>query len=144
MYLQIGLLPRDNPEQVPLAYRLYRRTDQDSIQLAAGFKQTFCRSVQIDFVGVWSVDMSYPSCLCTHRAYCRDTVASVGLLRAKTLPFTTANTTIKVFRHAVSLDEVYFPTLSCEKGSHCRPPSIEPSSCRTSITATTRSPQQHY
>ena len=36
----------------------------------------------------------------------RDTVASVGLLMARNLPFTTANTTIKTFRHALSLDEV--------------------------------------
>ena len=34
----------------------------------------------------------------------RDTVASVGLLPA-TLPFTKSNTAIKVFRHALSLDE---------------------------------------
>lgn len=34
----------------------------------------------------------------------RDTVASVGLF-PKTLPFTKSNTAIKVFRHALSLDE---------------------------------------
>lgn len=39
-----------------------------------------------------------------HGCY-RDTVASVGVIRSKTLPFTTANTTIKTFRHALSLDE---------------------------------------
>ncbi|KAI0801922.1 hypothetical protein BC629DRAFT_153777 [Irpex lacteus] len=84
---KIGLLPKDNPEQVPLAYKMFKKTDPASVQLAAGFKQTFCRSVQIEFVGVW------------------DTVASVGLLMSKTLPFTTTNTTIKTFRHALSLDE---------------------------------------
>ncbi|KAI0702283.1 hypothetical protein BC835DRAFT_1263977 [Cytidiella melzeri] len=84
---KIGLLPKDNPEQVPLAYRMFKKTDTASIQLAAGFKQTFCRSVQIEFVGVW------------------DTVASVGLLMSKSLPFTTTNTTIRTFRHALSLDE---------------------------------------
>ncbi|KAJ3524701.1 hypothetical protein NM688_g8517 [Phlebia brevispora] len=84
---KIGLLPKDNPEQIPMAMKLYKRTDAESIQLAAGFKQTFCRDVKIDFVGVW------------------DTVASVGVLTSKTLPFTTSNTTIKVFRHALSLDE---------------------------------------
>ena len=36
----------------------------------------------------------------------RDTVASVGVLTTKNLPFTTTNTTIKTFRHALSLDEV--------------------------------------
>ena len=32
-------------------------------------------------------------------------MASVGLIRSKTLPFTTTNTTIRTFRHALSLDE---------------------------------------
>lgn len=34
----------------------------------------------------------------------RDTVASIGLLMSKTLPFTSSET-IKFFRHAISLDE---------------------------------------
>lgn len=53
--LQIGLLPKDNPEQVPLAYKLYQNNSKDSRALAAGFKETFCRSVTIEFVGVWYV-----------------------------------------------------------------------------------------
>lgn len=52
---QIGLLPRDNDEQVPFAYKLYKRTDNEGLDLAAGFKQTFCSPVTIDFLGVWSV-----------------------------------------------------------------------------------------
>ncbi|THH01914.1 hypothetical protein EW026_g871 [Hermanssonia centrifuga] len=84
---QIGLLPKDNPEQVPLAYKMYKSTGDQNVSLAAGFKQTFCRDVKIEFVGVW------------------ETVASVGVLMGKTLPFTTANTTIKTFRHALALDE---------------------------------------
>ncbi|KAI0632336.1 hypothetical protein C8Q77DRAFT_1125094 [Trametes polyzona] len=87
MLHKIGLLPRDNPEQIPFAYKLYTKTDQDSLALAAGFKQTFCRTVEIEFVGVW------------------ETVASVGVLMSRTLPFTTANATIKKFRHALALDE---------------------------------------
>ncbi|KAH8104636.1 hypothetical protein BXZ70DRAFT_600191 [Cristinia sonorae] len=87
MLHKIGLLPKDNPEQVPFAYKLYTKTDQESLKIAAGYKQTFCRSVEIEFVGVW------------------DTVASVGVLLTRNLPFTTANTTIKTFRHALSLDE---------------------------------------
>jgi Uncharacterized alpha/beta hydrolase domain (DUF2235) len=50
---QIGLLPKDNNEQLPFAYKLYRRTDKASLELSSGFKQTFCRSVPIEFVGVW-------------------------------------------------------------------------------------------
>ncbi|KAH9936398.1 uncharacterized protein B0H18DRAFT_1082009 [Fomitopsis serialis] len=87
MIHKIGLLPRDNPEQIPFAYNLYKRTDAESITIAAGFKKTFCREVQIEFVGVW------------------DTVASVGSLVSKTLPFVANNTTIKTFRHALALDE---------------------------------------
>ena len=52
-WFQIGLLPKDNPEQVPMAYKLFKQTDATSVQLAAGFKQTFCRDVKIEFVGVW-------------------------------------------------------------------------------------------
>ncbi|KAI0953205.1 hypothetical protein AcW1_007484 [Taiwanofungus camphoratus] len=87
MLHKVGLLPRDNPEQVPFAYKLYKRTDPASITLAAGFKRTFCRGVRIEFVGVW------------------ETVASVGVIFSRTLPFITSNTTIKTFRHALSLDE---------------------------------------
>ncbi|KAI0712063.1 hypothetical protein C8Q76DRAFT_733337 [Earliella scabrosa] len=87
MLHKIGLLPRDNPEQVPFAYKLYKQTDAESLALAAGFKQTFCRDVKIEFVGVW------------------ETVASVGVIMGRSLPFTTSNTTIKTFRHALSLDE---------------------------------------
>jgi len=82
---KIGLLPRDNVEQIPFAYSLYKRTDNDG--LAAGFKETFCTPVTIDFLGVW------------------DTVASVGLVYSRDLPFTAANAAVRVFRHALSLDE---------------------------------------
>ena len=50
--------------------------------------------------------------------FCRDTVASVGLIRSKTLPFTTTNRTIKTFRHALSLDEVYSHAFACTAVAH--------------------------
>ncbi|KAG5645997.1 hypothetical protein DXG03_004599 [Asterophora parasitica] len=84
---KIGLLPRDNEQQIPFAYKLYKRVDKSGLQLCAGFKQTFCQDVKVEFVGVW------------------DTVASVGVLRSRTLPFTSSNKAIKTFRHALSLDE---------------------------------------
>ncbi|KAH9922868.1 uncharacterized protein BXZ73DRAFT_51265 [Epithele typhae] len=84
---KIGLLPKDNLEQIPFAYNLYKKTDEASISLAAGFKQSFCREVQIEFVGVW------------------ETVSSTGVIMSRTLPFTTTNATIKTFRQALSLDE---------------------------------------
>lgn len=49
----MGLLPRDNEEQVPFAYRLYASSKSTDLTLAAGFKTTFCRDVPIEFVGVW-------------------------------------------------------------------------------------------
>lgn len=90
LVLQCGLLLKDNYEQVRFAYRLYQRTDDEGNELAARFKETFCRHVEIQFVGVW------------------DTVASVGVFREHTLPFTSSNHGIKTFRHALALDEVSF------------------------------------
>ncbi|KAK0504323.1 hypothetical protein EDD18DRAFT_1305975 [Armillaria luteobubalina] len=87
MLYKVGLLPRDNQEQIPFAYKLYKQDDEAGMELSNGFKHTFCRNVQIEFMGVW------------------DTVASVGVVMGRTLPFTTSNRAIKTFRHAISLDE---------------------------------------
>ncbi|KAG5735872.1 hypothetical protein E4T56_gene3851 [Termitomyces sp. T112] len=84
---KIGLLPRDNEQQIPFGYKLYKREDKIGLDLCAGFKKTFCQDVKVEFVGVW------------------DTVASVGMLASRTLPFTNSNKAIKTFRHALSLDE---------------------------------------
>jgi uncharacterized protein (DUF2235 family) len=85
---KIGLVGAGAQELVPFAYKLYARSDNEGVALAAGFKAAFGRDVDIDFVGVW------------------DTVASVGVISTTNLPFTAANEGIKVFRHALSLDEV--------------------------------------
>ncbi|KAH8806595.1 hypothetical protein DL96DRAFT_1537019 [Flagelloscypha sp. PMI_526] len=87
MLHKVGLIQRDNEEQISFAYKLYKRTDDDSVKLSAGFKQTFAQDVPIEFVGAW------------------ETVASVGIISGMTLPFTNANTSIKTFRHALALDE---------------------------------------
>ncbi|KAL1692517.1 hypothetical protein GGG16DRAFT_89900 [Schizophyllum commune] len=87
MLYKVGLLPRDNLEQILFAFKLYVRTDEQGEKLAAGFKQTYCQNVTIEFVGAW------------------DTVSSVGLVMGKTLPFVNSNRAIKVFRHALALDE---------------------------------------
>lgn len=67
--------------------KLYKETDEDSRKLAKLFKQTFSRTVSVDFVGVW------------------DTVSSVGAIVSRHFPYATRNRTIKVFRQAISLDE---------------------------------------
>lgn len=45
----------------------------------------------------------------------RDTVASVGVIMGRTLPFTNSNSSIKTFRHALSLDEVRSYRLSIKR-----------------------------
>lgn len=84
---KVGLLSKNNSEQLCFAYKLYKRKDESGIELAAGFKETFCRNVKIEFVGVW------------------DTVSSVGGIISRTLPFTSCNMAIRTFRHALALDE---------------------------------------
>lgn len=84
---KIGLIAKDNHQQINFAYLLYKRTDEEGIRLAKGFKETFSQEIEIEYVGVW------------------DTVASVGLFMSRSLPFTVSNTAIRTFRHAVSLDE---------------------------------------
>ncbi|KAF6748475.1 hypothetical protein DFP72DRAFT_571848 [Ephemerocybe angulata] len=87
MLHKVGLLPRDNHAQMPFAFKLYKREDQAGLNLCAGFKRTYCHRVTVEFVGVW------------------DTVASVGALMGRTLPFTNSNSSIRTFRHALALDE---------------------------------------
>ncbi|TFK65481.1 hypothetical protein BDN72DRAFT_860594 [Pluteus cervinus] len=86
MIHKVGLLPAGNVQQVAFAYKLYRRTDQTGWEQSNAFKRACSIDVSIEFVGVW------------------DTVDSVGLI-PKRLPFTTSNTIIKTFRHAISFDE---------------------------------------
>lgn len=86
MIHKVGLLPPNNAEQIPFAYKMYLRTDSIGWEQSTEFKRAFSVPVDIEFIGVW------------------DTVDSVGLI-PKRLPFTTSNTLVKTFRHAVSLDE---------------------------------------
>jgi len=98
MLHKVGLLPRDNEEQIPFAFKMYKNNSASGIKMAAGYKRTFCQDVHIEFMGVW------------------DTVDSVGVIMRRTLPFTGNNTSIKTLRHAVSLDEhrVRFLPYLCE------------------------------
>jgi hypothetical protein len=86
MLHKVGLLPADNLQQVPFAYKMYTDTGKSGWEQSNLFKRTFSNDVDIHFVGVW------------------DTVDSVGLIPRR-LPFATSNSLIKTFRHAVSLDE---------------------------------------
>ncbi|KAI8981359.1 hypothetical protein BD414DRAFT_492433 [Trametes punicea] len=86
MIHKVGLLPAGNHQQVPFAYKMFARDDETGWQQSTIFKKAFSIDVDIDFIGVW------------------DTVSSVGVI-PHTLPFTASNTAIRVFRHALSLDE---------------------------------------
>ncbi|KAI0705165.1 hypothetical protein BC835DRAFT_1314637 [Cytidiella melzeri] len=86
MIHKVGLLPADNHQQVPFAYKMYTRCDDQGWEQSVAFKKAFSINVDIEFMGVW------------------DTVCSVGLI-PKRLPFVSSNTAIRYFRHAVSLDE---------------------------------------
>ncbi|KIM38234.1 hypothetical protein M413DRAFT_30356 [Hebeloma cylindrosporum] len=86
MLHKVGLLPKDNHQQVPFAYKMYSREDETGWRQSGAFKKAFSIEVDIELVGVW------------------DTVGSVGVI-PKRLPFTTFNTHVKHFRHALALDE---------------------------------------
>ncbi|KNZ77730.1 hypothetical protein J132_04157 [Termitomyces sp. J132] len=83
---QVGLLPASNFQQIPFAYKMYTRADEVGWAQSNTFKKAFSVDVPIEFIGVW------------------DTVSSVGLI-PKRLPFTTSNTIVRTFRHALALDE---------------------------------------
>jgi uncharacterized protein (DUF2235 family) len=86
--------------KVPFAYRIYKSQHE----LAAKFKETFSKSVEIEMLGVWSVALVKMRRALITKTICRDTVASVGLIVPQKLPFV-SNDTIRAFRHCISLDE---------------------------------------
>lgn len=115
----VGLLPKHNIEHIPFAYEVYKNADDShkptgsqttskktkqrsgydgALSDASGcssakkirpgdFKKTFCIPARIHLVGVW------------------DSVASVGWLLPKTLPWIDYNPSIVHFRQALALDE---------------------------------------
>ncbi len=84
---------------------MYTRDDPQGWAQSTAFKKAFSIDVDIDFIGVWYVVVPpcYVSSIHSHGEH-RDTVSSVGVI-PHTLPFTKSNTAIRVFRHALSLDE---------------------------------------
>ena len=53
MIQKVGLLPSYNTQQIPFAWAMYNREDEDGWRSSEGFKKTFSIDVQIEFVGVW-------------------------------------------------------------------------------------------
>lgn len=56
MVHKVGLLPPNNFEQVPFAYKMYLRTDTIGWEQSNEFKKAFCINVDIEFIGVWLVN----------------------------------------------------------------------------------------
>jgi len=86
MIHKVGLLPACNFQQVKFAYRMYKRDNELGWRQSVAFKKSFSVDVEIEFLGLW------------------DTVNSVGFVPRR-LPFTTSNTIVRTFRHALALDE---------------------------------------
>ncbi len=59
MIHKVGLLPPDNWQQVPFAYKMYTRTDEVGWCQSTAFKEAFCMDVPLEFVGVWYV-LAFP------------------------------------------------------------------------------------
>ncbi|KAH7097526.1 hypothetical protein BKA62DRAFT_833227 [Auriculariales sp. MPI-PUGE-AT-0066] len=105
MLHKVGLLPPGNLHHAPFAYKLYRSNDKLGFERSAAFKRCFtpAQPVEIEFLGLW------------------DTVASVGMITPRRLPFTSSNSTVRTFRHALSLDERrarFRPTLWAHSHHH--------------------------
>lgn len=61
MLQKVGLLPPCNLEQLPFAYAMYARDDDEGLRLSLQFKRTFSVDVRIKFLGVWYVFAAYRS-----------------------------------------------------------------------------------
>jgi hypothetical protein len=55
MVHKVGLLPADNKQQVPFAYKMYTKADAVGWEQSNAFKEAFSIDVEIEFVGVWYV-----------------------------------------------------------------------------------------
>lgn len=53
MLHRVGLLPPQNHQQIPFAYKMYTRTDKDADIVSKEYKETFSINVEINFIGVW-------------------------------------------------------------------------------------------
>lgn len=53
IFLQVGLLPMGNEEQLPFAWKHYKDGSEEGRKQAEEFKLTFSRDIDISFVGVW-------------------------------------------------------------------------------------------
>jgi len=83
---------------------MYTQDDAFGWEQSSAFKKTFSIDVDVEFLGVWCVLVMFCETPPNLDHSNRDTVNSVGLIPHR-LPFTMSNSSIRYFRHAVSLDE---------------------------------------
>jgi hypothetical protein len=56
MIQKVGLLPANNSQQIPFAYKMYTRCDDTGWAQSGAFKKAFSVPVDsIEFIGVWYV-----------------------------------------------------------------------------------------
>jgi uncharacterized protein (DUF2235 family) len=53
MIQKVGLLFKDDFQQVPFAYKMYKRADHVGWEQSTEFKKAFSMDVNIKFVGFW-------------------------------------------------------------------------------------------
>ncbi|KAF8644324.1 hypothetical protein AX16_008532 [Volvariella volvacea WC 439] len=87
MIYKVGLLPPQNDQLVDYAYKIFHAKGTRGHHLCMKFKKECCDSVIVDFVGVW------------------DTVSRVGIFPRQATYFTCPTYGIRIFRHALALDE---------------------------------------
>lgn len=59
MLHKVGLLPADNHQQVPFAYKMFTRCDKTGWKQSVAFKKAFSINVDIEFVGVWCASVLF-------------------------------------------------------------------------------------
>jgi hypothetical protein len=118
----VALLPTDKLDKADEAYQLFARPlpkqrIRDDPVTKEAFDKLFadftafkngnnCTEIDIDFIGCWSVLTPIPELpVPTYHYINRDTVNSVGIIRPIKLKFTANNKRVRVFRHALALDE---------------------------------------
>ena len=82
---------------------MYALDTPDAWLKALEFKKSFAIDVKVEFVGIWCV-LRLLVMLRTLNKVFRDSVGAVGI-RGTGCNFSTTNTNIKTFRHALALDE---------------------------------------
>ena len=58
MIHKVGLLPKDNHQQISFAWKMYQKISKTGWDESNAFRKSFSIEVLIEFLGVWYVDPS--------------------------------------------------------------------------------------